>query len=86
MLLKIKWGELMVEEKIKRIIAMLSNVDYDEITSKDELRSLGFDSLRMVELIITLEDSLNVRLDDTKLSMNDIKTVESLINLAGRPA
>jgi len=69
-----------IEVEILKVIKTLSIVD--EITSLDEnLNVLGFDSLKMVELIIALEDEFGIRLDDSNLNPSNLQTINDLIKI-----
>ncbi|MCL2591947.1 MAG: acyl carrier protein, partial [Defluviitaleaceae bacterium] len=50
-----------------KIIASLAIIDENDINDEDALSNIGIDSLRSVELIVALEDSLNITFDDSDL-------------------
>ena len=68
-----------ISKQILQIIAEFSVVPEPQITYEDSLSSLGIDSLKMIELIITLEDTLNFQFNDSVLDINQMNTVEELI-------
>ena len=74
----------MIQNTVKHIIAEISNVEFCEISEHDQLRNIGIDSLRSVELIIAIEDKLNITFDDSELNMENLNTVGTLIDLVGR--
>jgi len=69
------------DKKIKMIIAQQSIVPVQEIDNNDSLTSIGIDSLKMVELIVALEDGLGIKFDDSELDPGLLTTVESIIKL-----
>ncbi len=70
-----------MEKKIIEIIAAMSLLDEGEITEKDLLIDIGVDSLKMVEIIMNLEDTFQIRFDDAELDPTNLTTVKSVINL-----
>lgn len=71
-------------ENIKKIIALVSVISANEINTNDSLASIGIDSLKMVELIVTIEDELNIKFDDSELNPMQLSTVESIIALSNK--
>jgi acyl carrier protein len=69
------------EEKIKMIIAQQSIVLVHEINNEDSLALIGIDSLKMVELIVALEDGFDIQFDDSELDPSLLTTVDSIIKL-----
>jgi len=69
-------------DKIKQIIAGLSTIALDEIELKDSLNAIGIDSLKLVELVIALENGLGVTFSDSELDPNSLRTVDDIIRLA----
>lgn len=67
--------------EIKRIISMFSFVEGENIREEDNLIELGIDSLKTVELIITLEDILDIRFNEYEFAPEQIKSVKDIINL-----
>jgi len=68
-------------EKVIETVAELSFIPADDINQDDTLTSLGFDSLKMVELIVALEDEFNIVFNDSDLNPENLTAVESIINL-----
>jgi len=71
-------------QDIKGIIAEQSVLAEEEFDMDDSLASIGIDSLKMVELIIALEDSLGIAFDDSDLDPSQLVTVKSIIELTER--
>ena len=72
---------------INQIIAIVSEqstVEPDELDIGDSFASIGIDSLKMVEVIVEIEDTLGILFDDSDLDMEKLKTVEDIIQLAGQ--
>jgi len=64
-----------------KIIASLAIIDENDINDEDALSNIGIDSLRSVELIVALEDSLNITFDDSDLDPERLNTVKDILNL-----
>ena len=69
-----------LEEKIKGAIGTL--IEYDGvIENEQELRELGFDSLKNVELAMVLEEEFSVQFDDSLLQQENFRTVNRIKDL-----
>ena len=67
-----------MEEILKRI---LENMGMETDFSKDtKLEDLGIDSLKLLELIVELEESLNFTFEQEDFEMDNFLTVETLLN------
>lgn len=69
---------------ILKIISQQSIVSKEEIGIDDSLASIGIDSLKMVELIVALEDGLGITFDDSDLDPSQLPTVGTVIDLVGK--
>ena len=69
------------EKEILKIIAEFSAVEEKEISIQASLTGLGIDSLKLVELIIAIEDRLNVRLEDAGILPQKLVLVKDIFNL-----
>ena len=69
---------------IIKIIYEQSIVSQDEVVIEDSLASIGIDSLKMVELIVALEDGLGITFDDSDLDPSQLQTVRSVVELVGK--
>lgn len=68
-------------EQITNIIATISIIPVEAISRDDELSKIGIDSLRIVELIVALEDGLGIIFDDSDLDPSKLQTVTAVIEL-----
>lgn len=71
----------MLVNDVIEVIAGLSVVPQEEISVDDMLANIGIDSLKMVELIIALEERLNIRFNDSDLDPSKLKTVQKIVEL-----
>lgn len=74
----------MKKEQIKELVlqAIKETTNYSKnIKENDLLINLGYDSLLIVDLIIALEDKLKINFDMSLLTSENLKTVDSLINM-----
>lgn len=73
-----------IDEKIKKIINLLSNNKIHEnlITNDTHLfKDLGFDSIMLVQLIAYLEDEFNIIFEDEELDMAKLSHYENIKNI-----
>lgn len=65
----------MVFEKVTAILAEYKGLDQGAITRESAFRELGFDSLDIVELIMSFEDEFGVTIE----MKEDMKTVGDIV-------
>lgn len=65
-------------------ISRQSIVSKENIGMDDSLASIGIDSLKMVELIVDLEDEFDIIFDDSDLDPSKLLTVSDLIDFVGK--
>ena len=65
-----------IQDKMK-VITDLDNIAEDTQLMTD----LGIDSIKMLELIVDLEDSLDIQIDDNELDLSIIGVYGKLIHL-----
>jgi len=68
----------------KTIIETISSISFtsaEEINGDDLLVSIGIDSLKMVELIVALEDTFNITFDDSELDPGVLNKVDDIVKL-----
>ena len=69
-----------IETKVKEILCELSGEETIENT--DHLQGdLALDSLMMVTLLMEIEDTFAIELDESDMNPFDLETVQSVINL-----
>lgn len=74
----------MINEEIINMIRELTVLDVSEdIKETDALVDLGIDSMKLVELIVSIEMQYEIEFSDTELSPSELITVEDIIRLAG---
>jgi acyl carrier protein len=66
---------------LNKVIMDLSFLQEEPLEDSKLKDDLGFDSLKIVELMIAIEDSLGIRIDESDLDPNLIITVADLHNL-----
>lgn len=70
-----------MENKVINILSELSGLE--NITTDMSLQGdLNFDSLMMVTLLLEIEDSLEIELNESDMNPFDLQTVEDVIKLA----
>lgn len=69
-----------IEEKVKAILSELSGEDTIDNTSALQ-NELALDSLMMVTLLMEIEDTFAVELDESDMNPFDLETVQSVIDL-----
>lgn len=69
-----------IEEKVKAILSELSGEDtIDNASALQE--ELALDSLMMVTLLMEIEDTFAIELDESDMNPFDLETVQSVIDL-----
>ncbi len=69
----------MTFEKVRDILVEELDLDADEVTMESNIREdLGADSLDMVDLIMSIEDAFEVKVDENDTV--NIKTVGDIVN------
>ncbi len=68
----------------KKVYEIIGSICGIEIDSQDKLLSddLGIDSLGMVALLIELEDSMDIELEESDMNPLLLKTTEDIVKLA----
>lgn len=69
-----------MRKKIQKLISTITNDAYP-FNDADKLQYIGIDSLKLVELIIMIEDSFNIRFDDSELDITLLDTVGDVLSL-----
>ncbi len=64
-------------EQIKKILVEQLDLDEDIVTPETTIEDLGVDSLDLVEAVMTIEDTFNVKIEDTDLE--SLKTVNDFV-------
>lgn len=71
-------------DKINEVLSDLSPIE-ENITKEMRLKEdLGFDSLKMVQLIISLEEALGFEFDESDLDPSKLIIVEDLYEMVKR--
>ena len=74
------------KQKLLNIISGLSVLSTDEIALEDKFTDIGIDSLKIVELIVSVENELNIKFDDSELNPGKIIMVKNIMDLTGKYA
>lgn len=70
-----------IQHVVMTLISEMSSVKPSgELTVDQSLQDLGFDSLRLMDLVVSAEDKIGVQLKDTYLTGTHLKTVDSLVS------
>ena len=70
----------------KEIFNLISDISGSEVKtpSQELINDLSFDSLRMVTLLIMIEDTFDIELDQSDMNPFLLVTVQDVINLVAR--
>lgn len=63
-------------ETIRNIIADKMEIDADTIKLESSLQDLEIDSLDMVDIIMSIEEEMNVSLED----LTEVKTIQDVVD------
>ena len=67
-----------IRAEIKRmLLELLNKEDLDE---KQELLSVGLDSLNVIKLIVMLEETFSIRFEDEDLQLKYFHSIDTLYN------
>lgn len=66
------------EDKLRQEIASILGLEVSVVTSDAPLRTLGMDSLRFVELLVSIETLFGLNLLDSGLTREDFHSVRAL--------
>lgn len=72
------------EQSIKKILSQVGEINKDEIetlTGDSDLRNIGIDSLTSIELVVKLEESFDISIGDDDLSVDNVSTINAIIEL-----
>ena len=73
--------KISIDKQVTDIIKSISGAE--KVLKKHKLTDdIGMDSLSLVTLIVTLEDKLNIELDEADMNPYDLKTVSDVVKLA----
>ncbi len=65
-------------EQIKKILVEQLDIDEDIVTPETTIEDLGVDSLDLVEAVMAIEDTFNIKIEDNDLE--SLKTVNDFVN------
>ena len=69
-----------IRAEIKRmLLELLNKEDLDE---KQELLSVGLDSLNVIKLIVMLEETFSIRFEDEDLQLKYFHSIDAFTNFA----
>ena len=69
------------KNKVLNIISELSVLSDSEINLEDKFTDIGIDSLKIVELIIKLEEALDIKFDDSELDPSKLIAIKNIFEL-----
>ena len=71
---------------VQKVDRVLMNLSFQDVVREDQRlkEDLGFDSLKMVEVIVALEDAFGIEIDESDLDPTRLNTVSDLYHLMGR--
>jgi acyl carrier protein len=78
---------LIDKECIIKVISDTINVDivkFSEIKIDEDLRDWGLDSLKSIDVIVSLEKEFEIAIEDEDLLMENFNTVEKMIKLVNK--
>ena len=75
-----------MKEKLINVIDDVTEGAYstEEILKEDYEKKGMLDSLQIVELVVKLENEFDIEIDDEDLSMENMKSFDSIMNLVNR--
>jgi len=71
-----------IKEEITEIIIDISLIELDELTDDASLtHDLGFDSLDILEIIMTVEDEFNISIEDYLWNKDGVNSVSKIAKI-----
>ena len=67
-----------IRAEIKRMLLKLLNKE--DLDEKQELLSVGLDSLNVIKLIVMLEETFSIRFEDEDLQLKYFHSIDTLSN------
>ena len=67
-----------IRAEIKRMLLELLN--QEDLDEKQELLSVGLDSLNVIKLIVMLEETFSIRFEDEDLQLKYLHSIDTLSN------
>ena len=67
-----------IRAEIKRMLLELLNIE--DLDEKQELLSVGLDSLNVIKLIVMLEETFSIRFEDEDLQLKYFHSIDTLSN------
>lgn len=69
-----------IKERVLEVVRRNSLFNADKVNEKSVLRAdHGIDSIRLVEMVVDLEDEFNIEVDTTSLSYENFASIELII-------
>ena len=68
------------KDELKQIVANLINIEESEILYDTQLSSFGFDSIRLVDFIVAIEEKYNIEICDSDLLYENFDSINSIYN------
>jgi acyl carrier protein len=70
-----------IKERVLEVVRRNSLFNVDKVTENSVLRrDHGIDSIRLVEMVVDLEEEFNIEVDTTSLSYENFSSIELITN------
>ncbi len=66
---------------VSRLVAEICEIDQKTVRSESKLVGLGLDSVRVLDLLMAVEDALDIELSENDPALADVQTVADLAAL-----
>ena len=73
-----------VKEQVIKIILKLFDgygIEPESVANVDLISDLGMDSIQFISLVVEIEQYFHITIPDEKLSMENFRTVEAIVNI-----
>lgn len=70
-----------IEKLLINLIKKEFNLDGNEIQSNNNFTNLGIDSLKMIKLVILIENEFNLEIDDEEVIPENFDSIKSISKL-----
>jgi acyl carrier protein len=71
--------ELKVKDVLKESIEFENKTDIDCLGPEDDLLVLGMNSITFLKVVVALEDTFDIEMDEDELNIENFRTIKSIV-------
>jgi len=70
-----------VEMEVRRILTDMFKINSSMISNEKNLFDVGLDSLTAIQLVVSLEETFGLTIEDDELLFNNFDTIHKILNI-----